>query len=305
LNNERIEVPLVPECSACIINSLRLLIPILTDSKEEQFKLFSLAYEQLAEGYAKNIEPAPLSIELYRKLYSETGKFDPYSEIKHQSTVAAQKVVPIIERHINELEGYERLRAALSSGITGNLIDFNTAGHNPDLSLLEEMYHTISKEGFAIDDSEHLWRSLKSRTGNVVYLADNAGETLFDIPLLRFLKELGWNTTYVVKGKPMINDAVRVDVETTEIPKLAEIADTGAWAHGVPRQWVSNEFLEIVAQGDLVISKGQANIETFPEIQREISIETYYVTRAKCPHISQSIGAKKGDNVVLRRPSVN
>jgi uncharacterized protein with ATP-grasp and redox domains len=61
----------------------------------------------------------------------------------------------------------------------------------------------------------------------------------------------------------------------------------------------------LVEKSDLVISKGQANIETFPEIQREKEVETYYITRAKCPHISQAVGAKKGDSVVLRRPKPN
>jgi uncharacterized protein with ATP-grasp and redox domains len=60
----------------------------------------------------------------------------------------------------------------------------------------------------------------------------------------------------------------------------------------------------LVKHSDLIISKGQANIETVPEIQQMTGIETYYITKAKCSHISQAIGAKRGDNVVLRRPTL-
>lgn len=101
----------------------------------------------------------------------------------------------------------------------------------------------------------------------------------------------------------MVNDAVEEDVRGSEIEDLATIADTGAWAHGVPKEWVSEDFLELVGDSDMVISKGQANIETFPEIQQEYDVETYYLLRGKCAHISAAIAVQKGDNVVLRRPS--
>ncbi|TFG94884.1 DUF89 family protein, partial [Candidatus Thorarchaeota archaeon] len=160
----------------------------------------------------------------------------------------------------------------------------------------------IQMEGFAIDDSMQLWQSLQARTGKLLFLADNAGEHILDIPLLRLLKDIGWSVTYVVKGQAMVNDVTREEVRGTEIESLVNIADSGAWAHGVPLQMVSKEFLKLVSENDLVISKGQANIETFPEIQRETNIETYYITRAKCPHISKAIGAKKGDSVILKQP---
>ncbi|MGY5876134.1 MAG: ARMT1-like domain-containing protein [Candidatus Thorarchaeota archaeon] len=300
--NDQIEVPLVPECSTCIILSLRTLIPLLSDDKQEQFRLYSRALEYLSKGYDENIEPAPLSIKLYQKLYTEAGVDDPYFEIKKRSKVAAEKALPYVERKIIELEGYERLRACLASSVAGNVIDFNTGGHDPNLDELESIFDQILEEGFAIDDSQKLWQTLTSKQGTVIYLADNVGETHFDIPLLRLLKDLGWKAVYVVKGQPMINDATEDDVRGTEIESLSEITSSGAWAHGIPRKWVSDEFLNAVENSDLVISKGQANIETFPEIQREYGVETYYIIRGKCPHISRAIGVEKGSNVVLRRP---
>ncbi|MHA1925716.1 MAG: damage-control phosphatase ARMT1 family protein [Candidatus Thorarchaeota archaeon] len=303
MTSDEIHVPLVPECSACIIDSLRLLIPLLTDDKEEQYKLFNHAYDRIARAYEKREIPIELAIDLYRELYEHTGKEDPYSEIKKRSIEAAKKVLPTIEQSISKLNGYEKLRAALTAAITGNVIDFNTAGHSPDLEELGKIYEEILEEGFAIDHSKNLWQSLTSKKGEALFLGDNAGETLFDVPLLRLINDLGWHVTYAVKGRPLANDAVRSDVEGTEVERLSKIVDTGAWAYGVPKKWVSKEFLDTVQHSDLVISKGQANIESFPEIQREMNIETYYVTRGKCSHISRAVFARKGDNVVLRRPA--
>jgi len=264
-----------------------------------------MAFKLLSEGYEKRIEPAPLSISLYQKLYTIAGIKDPYAEIKRVSTEAAQKALPVIDKIITPLEGEDRFRACIASAITGNVIDFNTAGHDPDLENLVEIFTSIQSEGFAIDDSDQLWRSLQTRTGKIIFLADNAGEHILDIPLLRLLKDMGWSTTFIVKGQAMVNDVTIEEVRGTEIEDLSEIADSGAWAHGVPKQMVSKEFLQLVSNSDMVIAKGQANIETFPEIQRESNIETYYITRAKCPHISQAVGAKKGDSVILRRPKAN
>ena len=284
------------------MDSLKILVPLLTSDENKQADYFALAFRMLSEGYEKRVEPAPLSIGLYQELYTIAGIRDPYADIKRVSTKAALKTLPTIDKIIAPLEGVDRFRACIAASITGNVIDFNTAGHKPDLENLEEVFHNILTEGFAIDDSEQLWQSLQARTGKLLFLADNAGEHIFDIPLLRLLKDLGWSVTFIVKGRAMVNDVTREEVRGTEIENLADIAASGAWAHGVPLQMVSREFLQLVSDSDLVISKGQANIETFPEIQQETNIETYYITRAKCPHISQAIGARKGDSVILRQP---
>lgn len=280
-----------------------MLIPLLTDDEGEQMRFFTYAYNRIAEGFEKKLEPVLLSIGLYQELYQMGNKTDPYRDIKDRSIRAAEKALPIIELEIRKFQGYDRLRAALSASIAGNLIDFNTAYHKPDLETLSEVFHSIMREGFALDDSESLWQILNSFQGHAVILADNAGETHFDLPLLEVMKDLGWKMTYVVKMKPMINDATRDDITGSRIEELADIADNGGWAHGVPRSYVSHEFLELVASCDLVLSKGQANVETFPEIQRELNINTFYIIRAKCPHIAQAAGGKVGDNIVLQIPA--
>ena len=287
------------------MDSLKILVPLLTSDENKQAEYFALAFRLLSDGYENRTEPAPLSIGMYRDLYNKAGIQDPYAEIKRISTEAALKALPAIDKIIEPLEGYARFRACLAASITGNVIDFNTSGHVPNLEKLVEVFDSIQNEKFAIDDSEQLWRSLQARNGKLLFLADNAGEHILDIPLLRLLKDMGWSVTFIIKGQAMINDVTIEEVRGTEIEKLTQIADTGAWAHGVPIKWVSREFLQLVTESDLVISKGQANIETFPEIQRETNIETYYITRAKCPHISQAVGAKKGDSVILRRPKSN
>ncbi len=295
-----IRVPLAQECSTCIIDSLQTIIPLLSDDKETQFKLYSAAFKRLAQGFEEREDPASLSIQLYQQLYIAANNMDPFQMLKKISNQAAKKASPFIKMKIEKLEGYEQFRAAIAASITGNVIDYNTAGHEPDLDELEKLFEEIIQVGFRIDDSKALWDRLGESSETLSFLADNAGETYFDIPLLQIMKDKGWKIYYIVKGQPMINDATEEDVRGTEIDQLADIRTTGAWAHGTPRKWVSEEFIKLISDSQIVISKGQANIETFPEIQEELEVETYYLLKGKCPHISRALGANKGDNIILR-----
>ena len=300
MQNERIRIPLVPECSSCITNSLGFLIPRLTENVEEQYRLFATAFLYLEEGYRKRTDPLTLSVALYQKLYKDSGNMDPYYDLKQQSRIAAEKALPRVSSLLESMEGYEKFRAALAAAITGNIIDFNTAEHSPDLDSLEETYTEVLETGFDIDDSRLLWERLNASAGELVYLGDNAGEVLLDIPLIKMIAELGWTITFVVKGTPMINDATFEDVQDTEIESLTTVITTGAWAFGTPKNMVSEEFLQAIRTADIVISKGQANIESFPEIADETGSDTYYLLRGKCSHISTTLGIQTGKNLVLQ-----
>ncbi len=299
--SKNIRVDLIPECSVCIINSINTMMPLLTDSREKQLELLSLAFRRVSEGYQSRTMPHPLSVRLYRELYTLAGVYDPYREIKRMSAEAANRLCPIIEQHVNSTHGTERLRVALVAAITGNLIDFNTHGHQPILDDLERDFQRILSEGFTPDQSAHMWRTMTETSGSLMYIGDNAGEVILDVPLIRLFREHEWDVTFVVKDRPMVNDATMEDVADTEIPHLARVMTSGAWAHGVPKWSVSQQFLECISQADLVVAKGQANIETLPEIQDECGVPVYYITRAKCPHIADVLGVPVGSNVVMFR----
>ncbi|MHA1780123.1 MAG: damage-control phosphatase ARMT1 family protein [Candidatus Thorarchaeota archaeon] len=300
---DKIEVPLIPRCSACIIHSLIQLAPLLTDDPQEQIRYFAHAMSILSDGFEKRTRPHPLSVAIYTQLYEMAGVTDPYAEIKRSGIKAARNLIPEVDRIVSQYEGLSRLRAALSAAITGNLIDYTTAAHKPNLDTLLQDYYGILTAGFSPDDSAQMWQEIKAHKGHAVLIADNAGESFFDIPLIRLLRDEGWHVTYVVKGGAMANDVTREDIRGTELEELVQIADTGAKAHGVPLGLVSHEFLSLVSEADLMISKGQANVETLPEIQEQLGVAAYYVLKGKCPHIAQALGANSGENIVRRWPS--
>ena len=111
--SDDIAVPLIPDCSACIISSLKTLIPLLTQDKEKQYSLFNLAYQRISEGYAKNLTPILLSVTLYQEIYEREGIENPYKEIKQRSKDAALKALLIIEKKIDQFQQRERFQARL------------------------------------------------------------------------------------------------------------------------------------------------------------------------------------------------
>lgn len=287
----------------CITKTLSKVVPMLTDTWEQQSELYSKAFHALSVGYANDLDVPSTLIPLMMDLYSAVGANDPFNVLKQKSIDAAMKTLPLIEQTINRFSGFEKFRTSLSAAIAGNILDYAHAGEDPDLESLERVFELVRREGFAIDNSKDLWHRLRSSNGKVVILGDNAGETVFDIPLVRLINELEWTVIFVVKGLPSVNDATRKDVLGTGIENLALISTTGARAYGTPRRFVNQEFLDIVAECDLVISKGQGNLETFPEIQNEFKKETYYVLRVKCSHIASILGCGKNSNVVLQQKS--
>ncbi|HEC92753.1 MAG TPA: DUF89 family protein, partial [Candidatus Atribacteria bacterium] len=131
-----------------------------------------------------------------------------------------------------------------------------------------------------------------------IYLADNAGEVVFDRLLIEELvEELGKEVIYVVRGKPIINDALIEDALFCGINKVAKITSSGSDAPGTILQHCSLEFIKLYQDADLIISKGQGNYESLSEEDRPI----FFLFKAKCPVIARDVGCNVGDMVLVSR----
>ncbi|NHJ12976.1 MAG: DUF89 family protein [Candidatus Thorarchaeota archaeon] len=300
LTRGTLNVELSSECSLCLTRGLGILISMIEKNPKRQLELYSEAFQVLSEGFKEKLKPASIVNHLNRRMASLTGIEDPYFELKLKSIQHSREAMSLIEKKLQKYRGYQRLRGALAASITGNLIDFHSAGHTPDLQSLEKLFNQIIAAGFAIDDSAMLWNTLTQSPGSVLLLADNAGESLFDIPLLRLFENHEWHIEYCVKSGPIVNDATFADIEGTEIEDMTNVVSTGARAIGAPVDEVSERFLDQVMTSNLILSKGQANLETFPEIQQLYDVPTFYVLRAKCPHIAKTLHVETGTNIVLR-----
>jgi uncharacterized protein with ATP-grasp and redox domains len=231
--------------------------------------------------------PPEIGREVYRVISRRTGLEDPYKEIKEKCTRQALSLYPGLQKLKDTSE--DRLMTAVRLSIAGNVIDF---GANTGFDLKRDL-ETILSQDFAINHYPQFCKAL-AQAQNVLYIADNAGETVFDRLLI---EEINKPVIYVVREKPVINDATREDALNSGIDDVAEIVSSGCDAPGNILKFCSDDFFNIYNSSDLVISKGQGNYEGLSDEERPI----FFLLKTKCQVIARDIGVEKGSIILMKR----
>jgi len=229
--------------------------------------------------------PPEIGYAVHRIVRERMGHGDPYRDIKAQSTRAALALYSRLKTLV--AASADPLETAVRVSIAGNIIDFALTDELADLGSVVER---VLAAPFAVNDMTALRTALQA-ADRVLYLADNAGETVFDRVLIEML---GLPVTYVVKGGPTLNDATREDALAAELETCAAIIDNGSDAPGTILHLCSEAFHQIYAAAPLIIAKGQANYETLSEAGPRV----FCLLQIKCPVIARDLGAPVGGVVV-------
>jgi uncharacterized protein with ATP-grasp and redox domains len=168
--------------------------------------------------------------------------------------------------------------AGLQMAILGNYIDFSALQGEVSFDTLDTLLDTA--EDMVLDQG--VYRSLchKLQTGQrLLYLTDNAGEIGFDRMFAEAIEKAypQLQITFCVRGGPALNDATREDAEAVGIP--FPIIDNGNTVPGTELSLLSQEAKAALDQADVIISKGQANVETLLGCGYPI----FYAFLIKCP----------------------
>lgn len=272
------------DCYPCFFQQALNVTRMIT-SDEEMAHQVLLEVNALLPKITGDITPPEIGREVYRIVSRLTGVKDPYREIKEKCTQQALALYPSLKERVRSAD--DRLRRAIRIAIAGNVIDF---GSNMPFDMENDL-ESIIIQRFAIDNYDAFTAAL-TRAKDVLYIADNAGETVFDRVLI---EELGKPVTYVVREHPIINDAVREDAIAAGLDKVADIISSGADAPGNILHLCSDEFLKIYEASDFIISKGQGNYEGLSGENRPI----FFLLKAKCPVIAKHIGVEQG-SIILK-----
>jgi uncharacterized protein with ATP-grasp and redox domains len=279
-----------PECLTCLTTVAYEILQRATDDPGIQLEGMKRTFEILVD-FTLESPPTDIANKMYQMIIELTGNPDPFSQVKlDRADIGGAS------------NAYDRFRRAIAASITGNLIDFGTAGHSVEMNskYLESIYFEIVEKGFAVDDSKRLFDSLETAK-ELLYIADNAGEVYFDTPLLNQIQRRGVSVTFVVKGGPISNDATLDDLDDPVFKNVtSKIITTGSDALGVSVTQSSQEFRQYLQKVDLIIAKGQSNFETLYYHHYELTDKpVFFILRTKCSCIAQFIGQTVGKNVVL------
>jgi damage-control phosphatase, subfamily I len=242
----------------------------------------------LAAKIDYNQPPAMIGREIHALIRKETQNTDPYSEIKSKANNTALKVMSQSRDQI--LKADNPLQQAVKFAIAGNILDF--AIYNGwDDNRFQKCLDDATKKYIDPQQMERL-RSALEKADKILYLADNAGETIFDSLLIEQL--LPRKIVYAVKSSPVINDALISDALIAGIDKLGTIITNGTDSAGTVLSICSQEFLNEFDNADLIIAKGQANYETLCDVKKNI----FFLTQIKCQIIARDLQGNIGDWVI-------
>jgi len=276
------------DCKECCIDQIRRLAILLGTDQELVLKAFEA-------DLAKNeLKTAPEYAELIFHEFSKlTGIDDPYKEIKENSNREAQELIVEIEKELSKkLSG---LKKFIELAIVGNVIDY---GAFKEVNISEFITEALGAKYFKFDINE-LEKDL-SEARTVLYIADNAGEIIFDRLLLEHLHSLGKNITVAVRGGAVINDVTIVDAEFAKLHDFAEVISTGSRIPGILLKKCSKDFVQKYIDTDIVISKGQGNFETLYCMEAQKPKKLHYLFMVKCQTVARLIGANVKDKVLMK-----
>ena len=239
--------------------------------------------------FSLNSSPPQMGKIIYSIVRSVTKKHDPYKKIKERSNQTVEKIYPLLKKKI--LSARDHLLMAVKLAVAGNIIDYGACTFYDikreikDILRMEE--HTIRKRKGARFDYK-MFRRCVSEARNILYLADNSGETFFDALLIEEIKRNNpfCSITYAVKSCPIINDALPEDAYRAGIDKWARVIPNGSDAPGTVLSLCSPSFREIFRKAKVIISKGQGNFESLSAERRAI----FFLFMVKCSVVSADIG---------------
>jgi len=274
------------DCIPCFTRQALDAVKLVVKNPAQRELLLRRLVHEIAEADWQQTPPG-MGQTIHRIIRKELDCADPYREIKDQMNDMAAQLVPAmreqIQRHPDPRE------AAVRVAIGGNLLD---TGSKSQISADELPAHleTIWHEPLHGDLDAFFSAVEEART--ILYLADNAGEIIFDRLLLEHLP--AEKVTLVVRGAPVLNDVTRADADTAGIPGLVPVIDNGSDAPGTILEDCSAAFREQFDKADLIIAKGQGNFETLSDIDKPI----FFLFTVKCSLVAEHVQEPLGGLVV-------
>jgi uncharacterized protein with ATP-grasp and redox domains len=187
------------------------------------------------------------------------------------------------------LQSDNPLKMAVKLAIAGNIIDF---GPDHEFSV-EDTVNRVLKTELKIDDSLEMFKAIKN-ADKILYLGDNAGEIVMDKLFLSLLDHP--RVQFVVRGEPVLNDSVMSDAIEVGMLDICPVISNGTDLPSTVIPLCSEEFQKVYKEADLIISKGQGNLEGLLG-EREKNI--YFLFTVKCDAIARITKTNPGDFVLM------
>lgn len=281
-----------PECVECILGQARRVASKIGASKE-----LTQSIEETALKHSKNFSfsktPVQVATPLYEELAVVAGKTDLYDEAKRVATKQALEMLPKLKKMIENSK--DTLLAAGKMAVAGNVIDLATQDEYDLTAIVDQVLHS----DFGHDDFSLLFEDL-SKASTLLYLADNAGEHIFDALFMEKLKEVypHLEITYMTRGNAIINDVTLEEAHADGLDTFATLKSSGMRTPGFILEDAPKEVADFFMHADVVVAKGMGNFESMTEIAVR---DVYHLFKVKCSVVSSFTGHPVGTFISLKR----
>lgn len=235
--------------------------------------------------------PAPVMAEkIHRRLRELTGNVDPYRQVKDEQNELALAILDDLEEEINSTD--DPVSIAVRLAIAGNIIDLGVKGQ-----LTKNDVHASIQKALAHElmGDIQVFKDEVAKADKILYLADNAGEIVFDRLLIERLPRD--KITLAVRGEPIINDVTMEDAVKVGLTDFVPVVSNGAGIPGTMLSSCTEEFQQLFAEADLIISKGQGNFETLYGVDANI----IFLFQVKCELVTTLANAPLGSHMLLQQ----
>ena len=276
------------DCMPCFVRQALTAVRMVTDDTEPAGRMLRDVLWEMSQMSTEQ-SPVVMAQRIHRLVRDLSGGIDPYLDAKDRCNQMALELYPKVARMVRESD--QKLEVAVRMAIAGNAIDFGPHQQVDREHIDRAIAHAVESP---LTGDYASFAKAASSGGSVLYLADNAGEIVFDRLLI---EQLGAErVTLVVRGAPVLNDAQYCDAELAGLTDLVAVVDNGSDAPGTLLDDCSREFRERFRQADVVIAKGQGNYESLNDADRDL----FLLLQAKCPVIADKLKCPVGSLVVKR-----
>ena len=252
----------------------------------------------------ESLTPEELWGSIFEMVKLHTGNPNPY----HHDKLKARKTALDLMPEFWSDNWLTRLKLVAA----GNVIDYSSArviqkvNANPD--YFSQALRAAVETPFAIDCYELFHEKvIDAAPQQILWLADNDGEVVFDIAFILELVECGHQICIVGKADNASNDVTLEDLH--DITKHSQfkalqwaieegrvtLISSGAKTIGTNLYNATPEFINALLDADLVISKGQGNFFTTPGWHKD----TFYLLMSKGLTAERSTGVVADRNLPI------
>jgi len=281
---------LAPGCYECLRGLIYQAAELATDDAALKQRATEEAMKILDDEFSYSQLSIVIATKINKVVREVTHNPDPYKAMKEREMTLARELYPELSLRAQRSNLYKNdLRDYLKLAAAANVIDF----FREPGSIKDNIRGPVR---FAVDDSEQLEAKLKD-AGKVLYLADNAGELYFDLPLVKWMKQFA-QVIYVVKPSPVQDDLTLEDVRKSGLEgEFGEVISTGIASPGIVFSLASARFKREFESADLVFAKGMGHYEALSELPPEGRF--FYCLMAKCKPVAESLGVPMNSYVAM------